>query len=95
MESVTSTHGQKTPVQKAHDPIDLRQDFKKVKDSIGQAALHAKEKTEDYVDEARDMAKEKTAELQKTIVTYVKNNPLAAIGYSVLAGFLAALLIRK
>lgn len=85
----------KVQSQNPHDPIDLQRDFKRVKDSIGEAASHTKEKTEELVDEAKEMAKEKTSELHRNIVSYVKNNPLATIGYSLLAGFIAALLIRK
>lgn len=75
--------------------VDLHKDFQNVKDSIGEAATHVKAKTDDLMSEAREKAKEKTTELQKNITTYVRNNPLATIGYSMLAGFLAALILRK
>lgn len=81
---------------KSHkEKVNFQHDLKDVKDSITHAASHvasqAREKTEELVDEAKEV----TAEWQNKLITYVKKNPLAAIGYSVLAGFITALLIRK
>lgn len=75
--------------------IDLQKDFQHVKDSIGEAATHVKAKTDDLVDDAKEKAKEKTMELQKTLTNFAKNHPLATIGYSALAGFVVALLLRR
>lgn len=80
------------PIQRTKDnTIDLQKDLRRVKDSLSQTAVHAKDKAGDLVNEARD----KTTEVGSQIATYVKDNPLAAVGYSLLAGFLVALLIRK
>lgn len=96
MESVT-TQAKKAASQLSQEGHihHLKEDYKNVKDSIGDAAHHAAKMTGDIVDEAKAVAQEKTAEFQKTLSSYVQNKPLAALGYAVLAGFVAALLIRR
>lgn len=96
MESITSQAQKRAAEVSQEGHIHhLKEDYKNVKDSIGDAATHAKKMTEDLVDEAKAVAHEKTAELQKNLTSYVHNKPLAALGYAALVGFLAALIIRK
>lgn len=79
----------------------LQKDLKKVGASISQTAYHAKDKAADLIGDAKehaedliDEAKDKTVGLHNTVIGYVKDNPLTALGYSALAGFLIALFIR-
>lgn len=85
----------KANVQKASLGPTLKEDLKNIGDSIGDAAVHAKERTEDLINET----KKKTVDLEDRIVTsvrtYATENPLKTIGFSVLAGFIAALLFRR
>lgn len=91
MEPVKPVFGQSQNFESQKNTNELlQQDLKNVKASLSQTAAHARDKASDLVDEA----KKKTSEYQGTVVEYVRTNPLAAIGYSVLAGFLVALLIR-
>lgn len=75
--------------------IDLRDDLRHVKDSITQTASHAKERASDVLESSLKGAKEKGAELQENVVTYVKENPVKSVGIAMLAGFIAALVMRK
>lgn len=73
------------------NPIDLQKDLRKVKDTLSETALHARNKAGELIDEARG----KTSEFGDNIATYVKENPLAAVGISLLAGFFVALILKK
>ncbi|MFZ2314781.1 MAG: DUF883 C-terminal domain-containing protein [Gammaproteobacteria bacterium] len=75
--------------------VDLRDDLRNVKDSIAQTATHARERASDVFEHSLKGAKEKGAELQENVVTYVKENPVKSVGIAMLAGFIAALVMRK
>lgn len=79
------------PSTQRENPIDLQKDLRRVKESISQTAIHAKDKASYLVDDAKG----KTSELAGKVTTYVKDNPLAAVGFSLLAGFLVALVLKK
>ncbi len=75
--------------------IDLRDDLRNIKESISQTATHAKEKASDVLGHSLKGAKEKSAEIQENVVSYVKSNPVKSVGIAALVGFVAALIIRK
>lgn len=75
----------------SHNGSDLNDDFKKVKESVTQTAQHAKEKATDLIKETID----RSADIQENIITYVKENPVKALSFAILGGFLAAILVRK
>jgi len=78
--------------QYAHkEKTDLGNDLNKVKESISNTASHISDKATDIFKNAQ----EKTADIQEHVVKYVKENPIKSLGYSLLAGFIAALLLRK
>ncbi len=88
---------------------DLYADLQKIKekasetrDAISQAASDAKGRAHDILEQSlSDMkekfagVKEKSADFQENIVTYVQENPVKTIGFAVLAGVLLSQLLRK
>lgn len=77
-----------------HHP-DLSEDLREVRESISRTASHVKDKAKDKAEDLFKEVKEGTANLQHTLSTYVKENPTKAIGFALLSGFIAAILLRK
>jgi uncharacterized protein YjbJ (UPF0337 family) len=81
---------------------DLNSNFQNIKekayaarDSISDAAHQAQDKAGEILRGSVADLQDKSAELQENVVTYVKENPVKSIGFAMLAGILAAHLLRK
>jgi ElaB/YqjD/DUF883 family membrane-anchored ribosome-binding protein len=81
---------------------DLQQDFQRVKDKAGetrdalrQTAYDAKDKANALLNKSLRDARAKQAEVQDSVVTYVTENPVKAIGIALLTGLIAAQIFRK
>jgi ElaB/YqjD/DUF883 family membrane-anchored ribosome-binding protein len=81
---------------------DLKNDLQNVKEklhetqeALSQTAVHAKTKAQEFLHDTLGHAKEQTDELQENVITYIRQNPVKSIGFGVLAGILASLLLRK
>jgi ElaB/YqjD/DUF883 family membrane-anchored ribosome-binding protein len=81
---------------------DLHEDIQKVKDklretkdALSQTAHDARSRAEELLSSSLSDVKEKTADIQENVVTYVRENPVKAIGFAVLAGAIVAQLLRK
>ena len=81
---------------------DLQQDFQRVKDKAGetrdalrQTTFDAKDKANALLNKSLRDARAKQAEVQDSVVTYVTENPVKAIGIALLTGLIAAQIFRK
>ena len=99
--NTNNTAGQNTQ-RSSDEKIDLKQDLREVKESVSKTAQHAKEKASDLLGDAQNkasdllnQAQEKTSKIQESVVLYVKDNPVKALGIALLAGFITAILVRK
>ena len=54
-----------------------------------------KDKAGEFVSKSFENAREKSDNLEKSVASYVVENPIKAIGYSMLAGMFCAWLLRK
>jgi len=80
---------------------DLYDDLKRIKekagetrDAITQTAYDAKERAQDFFEQSLADVKNKSADIQENVITYVQLNPVKSIAYSVLAGFILSKLLR-
>ncbi|MDR3476480.1 MAG: DUF883 C-terminal domain-containing protein [Gammaproteobacteria bacterium] len=64
-------------------------------DDVSHAAHKAREVTEEMFQESWKTLQAKSSDLQENVVTYVKENPLKALGFAAIAGLLLAQLMRK
>jgi ElaB/YqjD/DUF883 family membrane-anchored ribosome-binding protein len=85
-----------------HHSHDIQHDFQRVKDkaretrdAISQTAYDVKGRAHDILSQSLRDAKEKSTDVQDTVVTYVKANPVKSVGYAIIAGLFVALLLRK
>jgi ElaB/YqjD/DUF883 family membrane-anchored ribosome-binding protein len=81
---------------------DLQQDFQRVKDKAGETRAALRQTAYDVKDKANELlakslkdAKTKQVEVQDNLVAYVTENPIKAIGFALLAGLIAAQILRK
>jgi ElaB/YqjD/DUF883 family membrane-anchored ribosome-binding protein len=81
---------------------ELRDDFKRVKDTacdacgaIYDTASHAKEKARKAVKNSLDGLQQQSTEIQENVVKYVKENPVKSVCYAILAGLLTSHILRK
>ncbi len=81
---------------------DLYDDLKKIKekagetrDAITQVAYDAKGKAQELFEQKLADVKEKSADFQENVISYVQENPVKAIGFSVLAGLILSQLLRR
>jgi ElaB/YqjD/DUF883 family membrane-anchored ribosome-binding protein len=76
-------------------PEELSKDVEKIKDALSQTVNDVKERAEDFMQKSFQDVKDKSNDWEKTVSKYIKENPIRAMGYSVLAGMFAAWLLRK
>jgi ElaB/YqjD/DUF883 family membrane-anchored ribosome-binding protein len=67
---------------------------KKCDDTESDNANEPLSNAEEKLIDATEDIKEKLIELQDTVIDYVKNNPLKAMGFTLLAGVIAAQIMR-
>jgi ElaB/YqjD/DUF883 family membrane-anchored ribosome-binding protein len=77
------------------DIINLKQKVGETSEAISKTASHAKDKAGQMINETLHDAKQKSMELGSTVATYVQENPLKVLGFSLLAGALIALLWKR
>jgi ElaB/YqjD/DUF883 family membrane-anchored ribosome-binding protein len=82
--------------------VDLRQDFETIKekfyetrDALTQTAKDVTGKAEEIFGESLKNVKDKSADIQENVITYVKENPVKAVTFALLAGMLVSQLLRK
>lgn len=82
--------------------LDLQEDIRMIKskvlettDAITNTAKDVKSKAEELLQDRINDVKAKGANLEESVVEYITENPLKAVGYSVLAGALLALFLRR
>jgi len=79
-----------------------RENLEEVKDSVAQTreaisktAHHAKDRAEDFLHDSWWDMRDKSRDLKDEVATYVKENPMRAVGFAVLAGVILSQLLRK
>ncbi len=80
---------------KRHGWENLKDDAENIKDTILNNAHHIKETAEKFMHESVKEIKDRSSELQENVVTYVKENPVKSVGFALLAGIVAAVLLKK
>jgi ElaB/YqjD/DUF883 family membrane-anchored ribosome-binding protein len=90
--NTTTKYGEESELKiKSGSDTSFQKDMNDVKDSITKSAQHVSDKAGDLYNDI----KEQTVDMQKEVLTYVKGNPVKAVGFALLAGYLAAILLRK
>lgn len=92
MDDITTKYGidEKIKNQSSAD-TSFQKDMSDVKDSLSKSAQHISDKAGDMLNDMKDQ----TADIHQAVMTYVKANPVKSVGFALLAGFLAALIVRK
>lgn len=87
---------------RGRETADLGDDMQKVRekmietrDAISQTASHAKKRAEELLHTSIHDMKEKSADLQENVVTYVKSNPVKSVAFAILGGLIVSHLLRK
>ncbi|CAN5338476.1 hypothetical protein BH10PSE19_BH10PSE19_00510 [soil metagenome] len=82
--------------------LDLQEDIRMIKskvlettDAITNTAKDVKSKAEELLQDSINDVRTKSANLEESVIEYIIENPLKAVGYSVLAGALLALFLRR
>ncbi len=79
-----------------NDDLDqIRLKARETREAISQAAHDVKQRANEAFQQSFKDAKEKSGEMQDSVVAYVKDNPVRAIGIAAIAGFILAKLIHK
>jgi uncharacterized protein YjbJ (UPF0337 family)/ElaB/YqjD/DUF883 family membrane-anchored ribosome-binding protein len=73
----------------------IAEDAEGIKDAFIRNATHLKDSAEKMMNTSFKEIKDKSTDLQENVVTYVKENPVKSIGFAVIAGILAATLLKK
>jgi ElaB/YqjD/DUF883 family membrane-anchored ribosome-binding protein len=81
---------------------DLQQDFQRVKDkanetraALQQTAYDVKDKANELLAKSLKEAKARQLEAQDTVVSYVTENPVKAVGIALLAGLILGQIFRR
>lgn len=81
---------------------DLNDDIRKVKekvfetrDALSQTAHDARDRAGEFLNTSLHDMKHKSEEIQENVITYVKAHPVKSVGFAVLTGLIAAILLRK
>lgn len=67
---------------------------RETRDALSQTATDVKSKATEALSQSIQEARDKTEVLQEDVIEYVQANPLKAVGISLLAGAVIALLLR-
>ena len=73
----------------------LSRDVEKIKAVLSQTAHDVRGTAQDFMSDSLKSAKEKSSDIEKSVANFVVENPMKAVGYSVLAGMFCAWLLRK
>jgi ElaB/YqjD/DUF883 family membrane-anchored ribosome-binding protein len=85
-----------------HHAHDIQHDFQRVKEkaretreALSQTAYDVKGRAQEILTQSLRDAKARTTDMQENVVTYVKANPVKAVGLAILSGLFVALWLRK
>ncbi|MDR3491992.1 MAG: hypothetical protein P4M12_08135 [Gammaproteobacteria bacterium] len=78
-----------------NDFTALRDKATETRDAISSTATYAKNRAERALTRSWYNIKDQSDELHHNVVSYIRKNPIKAVGYGVLAGFLINVLRRK
>jgi ElaB/YqjD/DUF883 family membrane-anchored ribosome-binding protein len=103
LNQLTETYGYKKAeaeheIEDFLDGLNLKDEAKNFKESIIKNTRYLKDKTEQVLHDSSDelyRLKDKTLEIQKDTISYVKKNPAKAVGLALMAGLLAGLFLKK
>jgi ElaB/YqjD/DUF883 family membrane-anchored ribosome-binding protein len=73
----------------------LQSDLKKLKTVLGQATRHARGNARKVINDSYGNILDKSSDMQETVVTYTKKQPIKSLGYAMLAGLAIGFLLRK
>jgi uncharacterized protein YjbJ (UPF0337 family) len=86
----------------SEDWEELKNEAHGLKDSLLRNAQHIKERAEEFVNHSLDDIKDKMHDAkdvsdaaQENVIKYVKENPVKSLGFALLAGVLAGVLLKK
>ncbi|MDR3492292.1 MAG: CsbD family protein [Gammaproteobacteria bacterium] len=80
---------------KQHGFEDLQEDGENITDTLLDNAHYIRDTAEKFMHDSVNEIKERSTELQENVVSYVKENPVKSIGIALLAGAVAAVLLKK